>query len=56
MQELARVKTDEEIAVAEQNKERQVIVALKAKESTEALLNLKELTERECLREQKKKN
>lgn len=35
--ELARVKTDEEIAVAEQNKERQVIVALKAKESTEAV-------------------
>ncbi len=35
--EMARVKTDEEIEVAEQNKERQVIVALKAKESTEAV-------------------
>ncbi len=34
---MARVKTDEEIEVAEQNKERQVIVALKAKESTEAV-------------------
>lgn len=35
--ELARVKTDEEVAVAEQNKERQVIVALKAKESTDVV-------------------
>lgn len=35
--ELARVKTDEEVEVAEQNKERQVIVALKAKESTDAI-------------------
>ncbi|MHB8129944.1 MAG: flotillin family protein [Mobilitalea sp.] len=35
--ELARVKTDEEVEVAEQNKQRQVIVALKAKESTDAV-------------------
>ncbi|MDF2543021.1 MAG: flotillin [Herbinix sp.] len=35
--ELARVKTDEEIEIAEQNKERQVIVALKSKESTDAV-------------------
>ena len=35
--EMAKIKTDEEIGVAEQNKERQVIVAVKAKESTEAV-------------------
>lgn len=35
--EIARVKTDEEIAIAEENKARQVIVAQKAKESTEAV-------------------
>jgi uncharacterized membrane protein YqiK len=35
--ELARVKTDEEIEIAEQNKQRQVIVALKSKESTDAV-------------------
>ncbi len=35
--EMARVKTDEEIAIAEENKSRQVIVAQKAKESTEAV-------------------
>lgn len=34
---MARVKADEEIEVAEQNKERQVIIALKSKESTEAI-------------------
>ncbi|GKX31898.1 flotillin family protein [Vallitalea longa] len=35
--EMARVKTEEEIEVAEQNKARQVIVAMKAKESTDAV-------------------
>lgn len=35
--EMARVATDEAIEVAEQNKERQVIVAVKAKESTDAV-------------------
>ncbi len=35
--EMARVKTDEEIAIAEENKQRQIIVALKAKESTDAV-------------------
>lgn len=35
--ELARVKTEEEIGVAEENKERQIIIAAKAKESTEAV-------------------
>ncbi|WP_105615421.1 flotillin family protein [Vallitalea okinawensis] len=35
--EMARVKADEEIEVAEQNKERQVIIAQKAKESTDAV-------------------
>lgn len=35
--EMARVKTDEEIAIAEENKSRQIIVAQKAKESTEAI-------------------
>ncbi|MCT4596857.1 MAG: flotillin family protein [Vallitalea sp.] len=35
--EMARVKADEEIEVAEQNKQRQVIVAMKAKESTDAV-------------------
>ena len=34
---MARVKSDEEIEVAEQNKQRQVIIALKSKESTEAI-------------------
>lgn len=35
--ELARVKTEEEIGVAEENKQRQIIIAEKAKESTEAV-------------------
>lgn len=35
--ELARVKTEEEIGVAEENKERQIIIAAKSKESTEAV-------------------
>jgi len=35
--ELARIKADEEIAIAEQNKQRQIIVAQKSKESTEAI-------------------
>jgi len=35
--EMARVKTEEEIAVAEENRDRQVIIAAKAKESTEAV-------------------
>ena len=35
--EMARVKTEEEIAVAEENKARQVIIAAKAKESTEVV-------------------
>jgi uncharacterized membrane protein YqiK len=35
--ELARVKTEEEIGVAEENKSRQIIIAAKAKESTEAI-------------------
>ncbi len=35
--EMARIKTDEEIAIAEENKQRQIIVALKSKESTEAI-------------------
>lgn len=35
--EMARVKTEEEIEVAMQNKDRQVIIAEKAKESTEAV-------------------
>lgn len=35
--EIARVKTEEEIGVAEENKQRQIIIAAKAKESTEAV-------------------
>ncbi len=35
--ETARIQTDEEIAIAEQNKARQIIVAQKAKEKTEAV-------------------
>ncbi|MCK8058956.1 MULTISPECIES: flotillin family protein [unclassified Fusibacter] len=35
--ELARVKTEEEIGVAEENKQRQIIIAAKSKESTEAI-------------------
>ncbi len=35
--EIARVKTEEEVAVAEENKNRQVIIAQKAKESTDAI-------------------
>ncbi|WP_240842111.1 flotillin family protein [Acidaminobacter sp. JC074] len=35
--ELARVKTEEEIGIAEENKERQIIIASKSKESTEAV-------------------
>jgi uncharacterized membrane protein YqiK len=35
--ELARVKTEEEIGVAEENKDRQIIIAAKSKESTEAV-------------------
>jgi len=35
--ELARIKSDEEIAIAEENRQRQVIVAQKSKESTEAI-------------------
>lgn len=37
--EQARIATDEEIAIAEENKHRQVIVALKNKERTEAIEN-----------------
>lgn len=35
--ELARVKTEEEIGIAEENKDRQIIIAAKSKESTEAI-------------------
>ncbi|MBI9012934.1 MAG: flotillin family protein [Clostridiales bacterium] len=35
--ELARVKTEEEIGIAEENKDRQIIIAAKSKESTEAV-------------------
>ena len=35
--EMARIKTEEEIAIAEENKQRQVIVAQKSKESTEVI-------------------
>ncbi len=35
--EIARVKTEEEIGVAEENKQRQIIIAAKSKESTEAV-------------------
>lgn len=35
--EMARVKTEEEIGVAEENKQRQIIIAAKSKESTEAV-------------------
>lgn len=35
--EMARIKTEEEISVAEQNRDRQVIVAQKSKESTEVV-------------------
>lgn len=35
--ELARVKTEEEIGVAEENKQRQIIIAAKSKESTDAV-------------------
>lgn len=35
--EMARVKTEEEIGVAEENKARQIIIAAKSKESTEAV-------------------
>lgn len=35
--EMARIKTEEEIAIAEENKQRQIIVAQKSKESTEAI-------------------
>lgn len=35
--EMARIKADEEIAIAEENKQRQIIVAQKSKESTEAI-------------------
>ncbi|MBM7556320.1 flotillin family protein [Halanaerobacter jeridensis] len=35
--ENARIKTDEEIAIAEENKDRQIIVAKKSKEATEAV-------------------
>ncbi|MBN2795291.1 MAG: flotillin family protein [Clostridia bacterium] len=35
--EMARVKTEEEIGIAEENKARQIIIASKAKESTEAV-------------------
>ena len=33
----ARIQTDEEVAIAEENKQRQVVIALKAKERTEAV-------------------
>lgn len=35
--EMARIRTDEEIAIAEENKQRQIIVAQKSKESTEVV-------------------
>ncbi|WP_430885590.1 flotillin family protein [Fusibacter sp. JL216-2] len=54
--ELARVKTEEEIGVAEENKLRQIIIAAKSKESTEVVetervdrKRLLELTEKEKL-------
>lgn len=37
--QLVRIKTDEELAIAEEHKERQVIIALKNKERTEAVEN-----------------
>lgn len=52
--QLVRIKTDEELAIAEEHKERQVIIALKNKERTEAVENervdkerLLEVTEKE---------
>lgn len=52
--ELARVKTEEEIGVAEENKERQIIIAAKSKESTEAVET--ERVDRKRLLEMTEKN
>lgn len=52
--ELARVKTEEEIGVAEENKDRQIIIAAKSKESTEAVET--ERVDRKRLLEMTEKN
>ncbi|MEL6636691.1 MAG: flotillin family protein [Bacteroidota bacterium] len=52
--EMVRIRTEEELAIAEENRQRQVIVAAKNKERTEAVEN--EKVDKERLLEQTEKN